>query len=107
MGFGNGLPAVVNDKGCSIYYVTLPGIGFEIINPVMLAEDFSYYQGGTGRIFHAGYKEREKGYVHPPQLLFQFQRGRIDRWYRNFVRILERQGVQSISPDGWLLFSGM
>jgi len=60
-------PAVHNDE--RLYKILAEDIGdenFVYMNPIMLAEDFSYYQKRIpGLFFMLGAGNREKGYIHP------------------------------------------
>lgn len=101
VGFGNGLPAVVNDKG--LFDLLCDAAGdkdLDIINPIMLAEDFSYYQREVpGVFFMLGTRNEKRGYVHPlHSCYFNFNEDVLTVGIEMFVRILERLGAFSQSP---------
>lgn len=60
-------PAVINDKG--LFELLLESVDkgdFEMLNPLALAEDFSYYQKKIpGLFFMLGSRNEEKGYIYP------------------------------------------
>jgi metal-dependent amidase/aminoacylase/carboxypeptidase family protein len=72
----------------------------DIIDPVMLAEDFSYYQREVpGVFFMLGTRNEKRGYVHPlHSCYFNFNEGVLTVGIEIFVRILERLGAFSQPP---------
>jgi amidohydrolase len=95
VGFGNGLPAVINDRGLFEVIKAAAGEGnLDVLNPVMLAEDFSYYQREVpGAFFMLGTRNEKKGYVHPlHSCYFNFDEQVLLVGIEMFLRILERLG---------------
>ncbi len=93
--FRNGLPAVVNDNNLfEIIYTAAGQQNTDVIKPVMMAEDFSYYQRCVpGALFMLGTRNREKGYLHPlHSCYFNFNEEVMTTGVEMFVRILERLG---------------
>jgi amidohydrolase len=95
VGFGNGLPAVVNDS--QLFDLAMEAVGKEnvdIIKPVMLAEDFAYYQKHVpGLFFMLGTRNTERGFVHPlHSCYFNFNEDVMMTGIEVFARILEKVG---------------
>ena len=95
IGFGCGMPAVVNDIELTELVFSAAGIGnAREIKPVMLAEDFSYYQRTVpGVFFMLGTGNRDEGYVHPlHSCYFNFNEEVLTVGIEMYVRILEGLG---------------
>lgn len=93
-------PAVNNDG--DLFTLALDAVGednADIIKPVMLAEDFSYYQKEIpGLFFMLGVRNEGKGLVHPlHSCYFNFNEEVMMKGIEVYARILERLGGISVS----------
>jgi len=91
----------VNNDGI-LFRVALDAVGEEnvdIIKPVMLAEDFSYYQKEIpGFFFMLGVRNEEKGFIHSlHSSYFNFDEDVMMTGIEVYTRILERLGGISAS----------
>lgn len=92
---GFGMPAVVNDdKLYRMVYTVAGDQSAELIKPVMMAEDFSYYQQKVpGAFFMLGTANSDKGYVHPlHSCYFNFDERVLSIGVEMYIRILEALG---------------
>jgi amidohydrolase len=90
--FKNGYPAVVNDV--RLYDLAIKALGsdnVDIINPVMVAEDFSFYQRHVPGLFlMLGIRNEPKGFIHPlHSCYFAFDEDVLTIGIEVFARILE------------------
>lgn len=95
VGFGNGLPPVVNDEGLFNLLTEVAGKdSIDVIKPVMMAEDFSYYQKEIpGLFFMLGTGNSGKGYTHPlHSCYFNFDEEVMMTGVEVYARILEKLG---------------
>jgi amidohydrolase len=93
--FGYGLPAVVNDQELSGLVCAAAGTqNTDIIDPVMLAEDFSHYQRSVpGVFFMLGTRNEDRGYVHPlHSCYYNFSEDVLTAGIEMYVSILEGLG---------------
>ncbi len=95
MRFVDMYPAIDNDS--QLFRVVLDAVGkenVEIIRPVMLAEDFSYYQQQVpGLFFMLGVRNKAKGFIHPlHNSYFNFSESVLMTGIEVYVRILEKLG---------------
>lgn len=88
-------PSVNNDGKLFNYLVDALGEeNVDIITPVMLAEDFSYYQQRVpGLFFMLGIRNEEEGFIHPlHSSYFNFNEGIMLTGIEVYVRLLEKLG---------------
>lgn len=90
--FKNGYPAVVNDR--ELFDMMLKVLGPEnvdIIDPVMVAEDFSFYQKNVPGLFMMlGTRNERKGFIHPlHSCYFEFDEDILPIGIEVFARIIE------------------
>ncbi|MDR5659563.1 M20 family metallopeptidase [Serpentinicella sp. ANB-PHB4] len=89
-------PAVINDETLTQCFIDAQNEGtVEIIDPIMLAEDFSYYQKEIpGVFFFLGTKNESKGYTYPLHNgAFNFDEKVLQVGLDGFVKILIQRGA--------------
>lgn len=91
-------PAVINDEALTNKFIESQDLGIiEIVDPIMLAEDFSFFQKGIpGVFFFLGTKNEEKNYCYPLHNgSFNFDEKVLTYGLQAYINILK--GNESIS----------
>ncbi|AOY76363.1 M20 metallopeptidase family protein [Clostridium formicaceticum] len=91
-------PAVYNDSHLTEIFIEAQkkcGIDVEIIDPIMLAEDFSFYQREIpGLFFFLGTKNKEKGFTYPLHNgKFNFDEKVLGDGLQIFVNLLKHRDI--------------
>ncbi|SDK74184.1 M20 metallopeptidase family protein [Natronincola ferrireducens] len=92
-------PTVYNDEILTEkFIVAQEKSAIEIIDPIMLAEDFAFYQKEIpGVFFFLGTKNEEKGFVHPLHNgQFNFDEKVLGDGLQSFINLLEYRGSLKI-----------